>query len=307
MQRQRALFLASLAAAGRPIPEAEQREEEVGQPQRRRRGRPPSNKMEPASAAQEQDSNESPLPHPRRLWQAAPTSTSVTADVQMGVSGRRVKVANGVSEEDIAAGTPEPQHQSDGRDHITLAECKAEDSAAAGPLPSSADVEGARALLAALSRYRPQAGPSERRWQLSRACPYDAERYRAAAAAAAASPGAVLGGLGPQQLAYAAAGYATAQLPGEPALVARLLMAIGDAIVDRMAEWARRTAAAPGDALTADLGDGGRSLTLRSAAAAAAAFARLGVRHVALFTTISAWLKVTGLRGEVFPLFFPLT
>lgn len=41
----------------------------------------------------------------------------------------------------------------------------------------------------------------------------------------------------------------------------------------------------------ADVGNGGRALTLRSAAAAGGAFARQGCRHVGAFSALSAWLK----------------
>jgi hypothetical protein len=92
--------------------------------------------------------------------------------------------------------------------------------------------EGASAaasdLLLRLSLYRP-VGPTDRRWQLAKVCPYSQSAFEAAAQAAAERPGEVLGPLSDQQLAYVAAGYASAQHP-HPGL----LQAIGDGIVDRM-------------------------------------------------------------------------
>ena len=58
-------------------------------------------------------------------------------------------------------------------------------------------------------------------------------------------------------------------------------------------------AAAAGQPLPsgADVSDGGRALTLRSASALASAYCRLRDRHAPLFSTLSAWAKVGLLRG----------
>ncbi|GAX72641.1 hypothetical protein CEUSTIGMA_g97.t1 [Chlamydomonas eustigma] len=147
-----------------------------------------------------------------------------------------------------------------------------------------------QSLLRALSRYRPQ-GLVERRWQLSRVCPYNPWQFHTAAQAVINHPDRSLSGLTVQQLAYIMAAYATSRHPAQPAFYEHL----GDRISYLMMQQAQKTAeaAALGEVTVkgSDVGSGGRSLTLRSVSAAAAACARLGIRHTSLFATLSAWMK----------------
>ena len=71
---------------------------------------------------------------------------------------------------------------------------------------------------------------------MSRVCPYGPSAYEAAAATAASYPSAVLRPLSLQQLAYVAAGFASAQHPPH----AGFLTAVGDEVVKRMAERAAK-------------------------------------------------------------------
>ena len=161
--------------------------------------------------------------------------------------------------------------------------------------PASDAMSDAHNILLKLSTFRPTGPLSRRSGRLARIIPYSDQVYEQGAVAFL-SDSTMRELLSIEQLAFIATAYVSAN--HKRSTTTTLLTQIGDLIASRLNSRAQVLSMQTDDSssltnalMRNNLSDGGRSLNLVSSSSIISSFARVGLKHLPLFTAVSFWMQ----------------